>query len=525
LLFGLMLASSGCGLLGDDGLSFHGNALPNADTSLPGSEAPTGIAQTSFSQPVSVASDSGPGASTNYQVQRQLADPVKGLETPAIAAPSGVNLMKLPEALALAGVENPVIQLAEQAVQASLAMQMQARVLILPNLNVGSDFNNHTGPLETSFGAIRSVDRQSAYLGLGAWPVGAGTVSYPGVWLYASLGNAFYDPKVAGQVVAQRLFEATATRNNVLLEVAERYLQLAEAEGRLAVIRLTQADFAEIVRLTRAYVEAGQGRQADAERAETAALVLENDECHAQEEVAVHAAELSRLLNLDPTSRLQIVDPIIVVQFVEPSRTLQELLEVAMRSRPEMHALAAEITAAQLRVTQEKVRPFLPTLSVGYSEGGFGGGSNLTAPTFDNLHPRADFDAMAWWTFQNLGLGNAALVKRRKAELGEAESRRGVVLNQIKREVADAFNDSAARTREMETARRQVETAASAFRLDLQRVRGFQGLPIELLDSGDMLYQARQDLLRAIIAFDEAQFRLFVALGQPPTLALVEGQE
>ena len=47
-----------------------------------------------------------------------------------------------------------------------------------------------------------------------------------------------------------------------------------------------------------------------------------------------------------------------------------------------------------------------------------------------------------------------------------------------------------------------------------------QGLPIELLDSLQRLVAARQAIVAAVIGYDEAQFQLFVALGQPPTVAL-----
>ena len=57
-----------------------------------------------------------------------------------------------PTFLALAGVENPAILIAEQAVQSSLALQMRARVLLLPDLNVGGDYDNHTGRLQSSYG-------------------------------------------------------------------------------------------------------------------------------------------------------------------------------------------------------------------------------------------------------------------------------------------------------------------------------------------------------------------------------------
>ena len=95
-----------------------------------------------------------------------------------------------------------------------------------------------------------------------------------------------------------------------------------------------------------------------------------------------------------------------------------------------------------------------------------------------------------------MGLGNRALVKQRMAELGEAEARRGVLVNRIDREVADAYNLSNARFREVETAQHQVQSAVDGFQRDMARIRGFQGLPIELLNSADLLRQVRQELLR-----------------------------
>ena len=45
------------------------------------------------------------------------------------------------------------------------------------------------------------------------------------------------------------------------------------------------------------------------------------------------------------------------------------------------------------------------------------------------------------------------------------------------------------------------------------------GLPIEVVNSLDLLARARQDFIAAIVEYDQAQFRLFVALGNPPAVA------
>ena len=51
----------------------------------------------------------------------------------------------------------------------------------------------------------------------------------------------------------------------------------------------------------------------------------------------------------------------------------------------------------------------------------------------------------------------------------------------------------------------------------MQRARNLEGRPIELLSSLNQLATARQDFIRTLVESNQAQFRLFVALGKPPT--------
>ncbi len=201
-----------------------------------------------------------------YQVDRTLPSPSAGMATPVIPAPEKALPITLGASLALAGVENPVIGLAEQAIRVSLAEQMQSRLLLLPNVNVGSSIDVHNGPLQASFGGIRKVDRANVLYGLGVSTAAAETVKIPGLWLYTHLGDALFEPLVARQIVVNRRFKATATRNQVLLEVSTAYLALLGSEARLAIVRQSETDFDEVARLTANFAKTGQGRKGDADR-------------------------------------------------------------------------------------------------------------------------------------------------------------------------------------------------------------------------------------------------------------------
>jgi outer membrane protein TolC len=406
-------------------------------------------------------------------------------------------------------------------VRASQAEQLRARALLLPTLAAGTNLDMHRGNLQSAQGVIENVDRQALYVGAGASAVGAGTVTIPGVRLTAQVADALFEPRAAREQVAASRFDAVAARNRVLLDVATTYFALLGAEARLELLRVSESDLAEVVRLNVNFARAEQRREGDAERSRSEAFLLHAQEQAAEGDVAVTAANLSRLLSLDPSVRLHGPGGSLpLVQLVDPQVGLEPLIQLALQNRPEVAARSADIAVVATHLRQEQVRPFVPLLSVGYSAGGFGGGSDQADTRFGHFNGRTDFDVLAVWSVDNLGLGNLAVQRRFRAEVAVAEAERARAIQQIRREVADAHTLSAARSRELNLARRRVETAQEAFRLDLVRARNLEGWPIELLNSFRLLYAARQDLVRAAVGFDQAQFQLFVALGQPPDLAI-----
>jgi outer membrane protein TolC len=429
--------------------------------------------------------------------------------------PPTEGTLDLAIALRLAGVDNPTITLAREVVREALAEQLGARSLLLPSINVGGNYRRHTGTLLAAQGFVRTVNFDSLYLGAGAGVLGSGTAAIPGVRLFAHLGDAAYEPLAARQRVNVRRSEASAVQNAVLLNVATRYLELMGAEARLAILRKGETDLAEVVRLTVAHAKTGQGRKADADRAEANMELLRNDLRSAEAEVTVASTRLSQLLNLDTSVQLRTpggsVHPI---RLVSEDADAEALTEEALRARPEVFARSAAISEAQTRVRQEKARPWLPTVSVGYSTGGFGG--NVTSADFGNLRGRSEFDATAVWTVQNLGFGNRARVRAADANVGSAIAAYDLVINQIRREVTEALAATRAAAEQIKTAEVALAAAEEGFALEMERIKQGQWRPIEVLDSFRQLLDSRQELVRAAITYNIAQFRLFAALGNTP---------
>ena len=74
--------------------------------------------------------------------------------------------------------------------------------------------------------------------------------------------------------------------------------------------------------------------------------------------------------------------------------------------------------------------------------------------------------------------------------------------------------------RQLDLASRAVEHALRSFTLNRARVSENLGLPIEVLQSIQSLARVRNLYLDAVVDYNESQYRLYVALGQPPSSAI-----
>jgi outer membrane protein TolC len=456
-----------------------------------------------------------------------LADARKGLAgfplTPPTILAAEVHPIDLTSALQLAGVQNPELNVARTRILEAAAQRQLAAAFFLPSINPGFNYDTHSGVLQQSNGNILSVNRSALYVGAGANAVAAGTVSIPGVYYAGNIGLGAFGFLASKQVVIQREFETLAVRNQVFLQTTIAYSELLRAEGRLAVQTQARDEARVIARLTRQYAEEGQGRTADANRAATQLAQREALIKAAESEVLTASAQLCRVLNLDPSIRLHPIDAYVVPQPIVPDPIpVAELIATGLLNRPELAAQRAAIQAALYQLGGAKVLPFSPTVLLGFSAGGFGGGSNLVRPIFGGFSGREDLDAIAYWTIQNLGVGNLALIKIAKAQLQLAEFHQVELLNMVREQVAEAYAKAHARYAQIGTYEEGVRAGYLAYHEDLIRIRAMGGpeehnvLPIELLNSFDLLARSRLDYVDAIVDYNEAQFQLWVALGQPP---------
>ena len=448
----------------------------------------------------------------------------------------GENPIDLGTALRLAGAQNPELLLARERVTEAAALRQLAAAQLLPSINVGLNYDLHRGLLQQANGNILKVNRDALNVGLGVNAVAAGTVNIPGLQYNLNVGEVWFGRLVARQLVASRAAAATAVENDVLLRVCLAYTDLLRAEGRRAVAATNHTEGTDLVRLTAANAKAGQGRQADADRAAVELRRRDVELTQAEADTLTASARLCQLLNLDPTTRLKPIDGWVVPNPVVPDPIpLADLIATALMQRPELAERRADVQGALFALASAKALPFAPNVIAGFSTDAFGGGSDLISspqgfvggdgqiqrgPRFGNFGGRTDFDVVVFWQFRNLGMGNIALTKAAESRVRQGEWREVETFNRVRAEVAEAHARVAARFAQIDSTEKAVRLSGNAYTEDLARIKGGQGQPLEVVDSLRLLARSRYEYLDAVIDYNRAQFLLFVALGQPPAAAL-----
>jgi len=423
--------------------------------------------------------------------------------------------------LRLAGVQNPDVLVAQSRVVESVALRQVAAAQFLPTINLGTNYDTHTGVLQQSNGNILSVNRSAVYVGAGANAIAAGSVNIPGVFLQGNVAVAVYGYLTSIQEVRVREFATAAIRNQAFLRATLAYSDLLRAEGERAIAMQVRDEARVVAQLTAAYAQEGRGPKADADRAATELARRETEFQAAEGAVLVASARLAEVINVDPSIRLHPTDAWVVPHPLVPDPIpVAELIALALLQRPELAERRAAIRQALLALDGAKLLPFSPSYLLGFSAGGFGGGSNLIRPVFGGFGGRTDADFIFYWSAQNLGVGNMAIINVARSRAGIAEYQWVAMLDRVRAEVAEAYARTHARYAQIGTTEQAVRTGTDGFREDLDRIRGGVGLPIEVLNNLNLLARARFEYLDAIVDYNEAQFQLFVALGQPPADAL-----
>ncbi len=433
------------------------------------------------------------------------------LPAPLNAQPTAESYpLDLATALRLADANNPTVGVARARSREAAAQLARSRVLWVPTLSFGPTFFYHGGIDQNRRGDIFTVSR--GYYTLGAGPT-----------LRVDLADALYLPLVARQNARAASEQIRTTTNNIQLEVALAYLDLLEAHARI-VINADILNRAErILKSAEAGAKSGISKTAaDVNRAATEVNLRREEAMALRGSVAAASAKLSRLLLLDPTVELTPYEPAVVPLVLIPGETtLRQLVDISLRTRPEMATARALVGAANAAVRQAKAAPLLPRVQADFIGGGLSGG---LGNNFSPLQSQYNAGVAAVWNLDALGLGNIYAIRGRQAASDAARMHLREIESLVASQVAEAARVSAARYAALGPAQESVRQALEMYRkfreasFALMGAKGqLQFDALEVLTALNALNQARVQYLQQVVEFNRSQFRLYTAIGQPAT--------
>jgi outer membrane protein TolC len=229
------------------------------------------------------------------------------------------------------------------------------------------------------------------------------------------------------------------------------------------------------------------------------------------------------------------------VDLIDLSQPVDDLIPIALTSRPELASQQAQVQATLVLLRQEKLRPLIPSILLrGFSTpvtgtlagGVFAGGPNDKIGSNTGL--RGDLDLQVLWQLDNLGFGNRARIHQRGAENRLAVIELFRIQDRVAAEVAQAYAQVQSAFRRADVAERGLRSALASADKNLAalgQTKQAGGMvqtlvrPQEAVAAVQALGQAYIDYYGAIADYDRAQFRLYRALGHPAQALAGEGAE
>jgi outer membrane protein TolC len=437
--------------------------------------------------------------------------------------PLAINLAT---ALRLAGARPLIIAAAEASVQVAAEQLAKARVEWLPAFNVGAGYYRHDGATQGQSGNfyINSKDQFLAGGGLSA---------------RVATTDALFAPLAARQILRSRQLDVQTARNDALLAAAESYFNVQQARGRLAAAQ----DVVDKNRALRKAVDLErlqQARPTDLHRALAQLANLEDAIASTREQWRLASVDLTQVLRLDPTATVVPLEPpSLLVTLISPKETVDALIPIGLTNRPELASQQALVQAALARIRQERMRPLIPSLILEGGPGSVGPGGYLMGGIFASGaagvgNPsvgRDDVSVGLVWQMQNLGFGNRALVRERRAERQQLLVDLFRLQDLVAADVARAYAQIESATVRVSTAERGIKEARQAYEGSLAHldeldkvgdVRVQVHRAFDVIDALKALSQAYDTYFGSVNDFNRAQFRLYRALGYPAGILACE---
>jgi outer membrane protein TolC len=410
-----------------------------------------------------------------------------------------------------------IVAAAQAGVWVAEAELTRARVLWVPTLNLGFDYVRHDGGGPDFNKGIMTAPSVNFFYGGG------------GIGGNIPVTDAIFAPLAARQVLNARHLEVQTAKNDALLQTANAYFMVHQHRGMYAGALYSVERGHDLVeridQLSKEFVP-----KVEVDRARNLLADLEQQATSSRQEWRVQSANLTQVLRLDPRA---VVEPLehdhAQITLIDPGRSLDDLMPVALTNRPELASHQSLVQAAMQLIRQEKARPFLPNMLINgfqtpneyFQAGIFGLGPNSS---LNQWRGRDDISVQPLWQLEAMGIGNLARIKQQRGleslAIVEFLKTQDTVAADVTRALARVQSASA----RVLQADRALRTAIITFNGNYEGLKQTTRLgnvlvlvnrPQEAVFALQLLKVAFDQYFTTVAEYNRSQFELFHALGYP----------
>ncbi len=414
---------------------------------------------------------------------------------PPVPSVGGGRPMTLGDAVTAALQQNFTIRL--QALQVAVARTQvaQAEAGVQPKVNVSGSYQqtwNASGPTPITInvgGTLATFTLPQTANPLYTFGL---SLTYP---LYS--GNALEDQiAIARATLAGTEAQLAATLAQIVLQVRQAYYQVQLTQGQVAAAQRAVDAARENVRVTDARVRVGTSPLFDLLQAQAQLAQFDQALTQAKANAVLAQQSLDVVINQPMTTIVSTATPL---GLPAPPENQEDLVQAALRTRPELAAAQATIRAqrAAIDLAEAGLRPNI-TIS--------GGPQVQTGdPTFKDL---VNWSGLVSLTLAVLDGGlTHAKVDQARQQLTQAETQEAQLRQTVEQQVRTAYLNLQNAAETLRSAQAQLTAAREQVRIANVRFQAGVGTQLEVV-------QAQQTLAQADQAVVQAQFNYNLALAQ-----------
>lgn len=406
----------------------------------------------------------------------------------------GKGVIGLPELIEIGLCNNPALNRGYMEVKSYEAAYGQSQAEYLPSVTA-------TGSLEDSYAKTQSQksSKTDPYNGNVALS-----------WLIYDFGGRTARAERAKAYLESTQFTYNALLHDTVLSINNAYFDLLSSQEVLKSAKTSEASFKKSYEESSKRYELGLVSLSDKLLAKTSYEQSRMEVVQAQNTVQVNQGKLAVLLNISPSVEFNLAKPKKdkdITKLETGKMSVEEMMELALKMRPEIKSRQKEIEAARENIGVVKAKS-LPSFSLGVKGGyeddwkygrpyqyGSSAGVNLSIPLFT-------------------GFSDTYNIAQARYQYNQAQFNAVETADTVKNEVWTAYHSYQTAVSSYDISRKALESAVENERVAFASYQVGRGDILNLLTAGSQLASARKEVIVAYYSVLISKASLYRAIGR-----------